>query len=340
MTEIDAQLSSLSRTRSPRPRWRSSRRAAARPDAAAARGVRHRRHLRADADRDPGDADRRGGRHAGGLDRRARPAARRDRHQRPARIRACSRRSRPASCAPVALPEVDRARRSTIGAAPGAQALVQGFVRANGDGTLTVGCYLYDVFAQTELARQGFVVPPVRLAPRRAQMRRHGLCAADRRGPVFRQPRRLCLRDRPQGEAHQAAGDHGPGRRQPPLPDQRPVDRADAALRAEPAVDRLHELCRTIARRSTSTISARGGSGWWCRTSRLTFAPRFSPDGRWILFSMAAGGNTDIYRVAARRRHAAAADELARDRHRRQLFARRHRRSCSRAIARAGSSST
>ena len=31
--------------------------------------------------------------------------------------------------------------------AAGAQALVQGFVQANGDGTLTVGCYLYDVYA-------------------------------------------------------------------------------------------------------------------------------------------------------------------------------------------------
>ena len=30
-----------------------------------------------------------------------------------------------------------------------------------------------------------------------------------------------------------------------------------------------------------------------------TFAPRFSPDGRYILFSMATGGNTDIYRVSA-----------------------------------------
>ena len=28
-----------------------------------------------------------------------------------------------------------------------------------------------------------------------------------------------------------------------------------------------------------------------------TFAPRWSPDGRWILYSMAVGGNTDIYRV-------------------------------------------
>jgi TolB protein len=41
-----------------------------------------------------------------------------------------------------------------------AQALVQGFVQANGDGKLTVGCYLYDVAAQTELTRQGFVVAP------------------------------------------------------------------------------------------------------------------------------------------------------------------------------------
>ena len=42
----------------------------------------------------------------------------------------------------------------------GAQALVQGFVQANGDGSLTVGCYLYDVLAKTELAHQGFVVQP------------------------------------------------------------------------------------------------------------------------------------------------------------------------------------
>ena len=27
--------------------------------------------------------------------------------------------------------------------------------------------------------------------------------------------------------------------------------------------------------------------------------PRFSPDGRWILFSRADGGNTDIYRVSS-----------------------------------------
>ena len=31
----------------------------------------------------------------------------------------------------------------------------------------------------------------------------------------------------------------------------------------------------------------------------ITFAPRFSPDGRDIIFSMASGGNTDIYVVGA-----------------------------------------
>ena len=83
-------------------------------------------------------------------------------------------------------------------------------------------------------------------------------------------------------------------------------------LLAEPAADRLYELCRTSARRSTSTTSHRRGSGCWSTIASLTFAPRFSPDGRWVLFSMAVAGNTDLYRVADGRRLAAAADQFAR----------------------------
>ena len=30
----------------------------------------------------------------------------------------------------------------------------------NPDGTLTIGCYLYDVFSEEELIRQGFTVTP------------------------------------------------------------------------------------------------------------------------------------------------------------------------------------
>ena len=95
------------------------------------------------------------------------------------------------------------------GRSAGAQALVQGYVRANGDGTLTVGCYLYDVAAEDASWPARASSCRRRLAPRRAQMRRHGLFAADRRGPLFRQPRRLRLGDRPQGQPHQAARDHG-----------------------------------------------------------------------------------------------------------------------------------
>jgi TolB protein len=42
----------------------------------------------------------------------------------------------------------------------GADNLIQGYVQANANGTLTVGCYLYDVASQTQVARQGFVVQP------------------------------------------------------------------------------------------------------------------------------------------------------------------------------------
>jgi TolB protein len=63
---------------------------------------------------------------------------------------------------PSGLPPVsfEQVRAPNFGLWSNAQALVQGFVQASGDGKLTVGCYLYDVAAQTELTRQGFVVAP------------------------------------------------------------------------------------------------------------------------------------------------------------------------------------
>ena len=55
----------------------------------------------------------------------------------------------------------------------------------------------------------------------------------------------------------------------------------------------------------------------------MTFAPRYSPDGSQIVFSMMLGAQQRHLCRRRRRRHAAAADDLARDRHRRQLLARR-----------------
>ena len=40
-----------------------------------------------------------------------------------------------------------------------AQALVTGYVEAGADGTITVGCHLYDSYAEEALAREGFRIP-------------------------------------------------------------------------------------------------------------------------------------------------------------------------------------
>src|SRR5688572_6860010 len=65
----------------------------------------------------------------------------------------------PAGLAPVSYPQV-QAPDYPYWAGSGAQALVQGYVQANANGSLTVGCYLYDVALKSELTRQGFVVQP------------------------------------------------------------------------------------------------------------------------------------------------------------------------------------
>jgi TolB protein len=185
-----------------------------------------------------------------------------------------------------------------IWAGTGAQALVHGFVQANGDGTLTVGCYLYDVAARTELTRQGFVVQP-------AQWRRAAHKCSDtiytrltgegpyfdsrvvyvsETGPASRRIKRLAIMD--QDGANHRFLTNGQWTVLTPrfAPNQQTItymsyqdDRPRIFIydvgsgRSRPLVDQPH----------------------------MTFAPRFSPDGRWVIFSMAVGGNTDIYRVSA-----------------------------------------
>ena len=61
----------------------------------------------------------------------------------------------------------------------------------------------------------------------------------------------------------------------------------------------------------------------WSTQPYMTFAPRFSPDGRRILFSMAIDGNTDIYRIPAGGGTPQRLTNAPGHRHRRQLFARR-----------------
>jgi TolB protein len=178
----------------------------------------------------------------------------------------------------------------------GAQALVQGFVRANGDGTLTVGCYLYDVFAKTELTRQGFVVPPSdwrRAAHKCADTvytRLSGegpyfdsrIVYVSETGPKGKRTKRLAIMD--QDGANHRFLTNGQSIVLTPrfAPNQQSIVYM-SYVGDRPAIY-VYDIGSARQRQLVSGAS-------------LTFAPRVSPDGRWVLFSMAQSGNTDIYRV-------------------------------------------
>ncbi|HEX8623828.1 MAG TPA: Tol-Pal system beta propeller repeat protein TolB [Allosphingosinicella sp.] len=180
----------------------------------------------------------------------------------------------------------------------GAAALVQGFVRANPDGQLTVGCYLYDVALQSELTRAGYVV-----APRDWRRAAHKCADAiysrlsgespffDSRiayiaesGPKDRRVKRLAIMDS-DGANHRFLTN---GQSTVLTPRFSPDYRQIVYLSYVEKRPRIYIYDIGTGRQRIVTES-----------SNQTFAPRFSPDGRWILYAMAVGGNTDIYRVSA-----------------------------------------
>jgi TolB protein len=180
----------------------------------------------------------------------------------------------------------------------GAQALVQGFVEANGDGSLTVGCYLFDVSAQRELTRQGFTVRPQdwrRAAHRCADLVYSRLTGEsglfDSRvvyvaesGPAGRRIKRLAIMDQ-DGANHRFLTNGQFTALTPRLsPDNRTITYM-TYTEEQPRVF-VYDL---QSGRSRPLVAQ----------PHMTFAPRFSPDGRQIVFSMAIAGNTDIYRVSA-----------------------------------------
>ncbi|GAA4765187.1 Tol-Pal system beta propeller repeat protein TolB [Stakelama sediminis] len=178
----------------------------------------------------------------------------------------------------------------------GAQALVQGFVKANSDGTLTVGCYLYDVFAQNELQRQGFVVSPGewrRAAHKCADMvytRMTGdgpyfdsrIVYVSETGPKTHRIKRLAIMD--QDGANHRFLTNGQSIVLTPrfAPNQQTIVYMSYANK-QPSI----HVYNLGSGHSRELVSGR----------HLTFGPVVSPDGRWVLFSMAIGGNTDLYRI-------------------------------------------
>lgn len=203
----------------------------------------------------------------------------------------------PAGVRAVPFPEVTAPAYDAWSGA-GAAALVQGFVRANPDGQLTVGCYLYDVALQSELTRQGYVV-----APRDWRRAAHKCADAiysrlsgespffDSRiayiaesGPKNARVKRLAIMDS-DGANHRFLTN---GQSTVLTPRFSPDYKQIVYLSYVEKRPRIYIYDIGTGRQRIVTESG-----------NQTFAPRFSPDGRWILYAMAVGGNTDIYRVSA-----------------------------------------
>jgi TolB protein len=203
----------------------------------------------------------------------------------------------PGALKPVSVPEVTAPAYDFWGSS-GAQALVQGFIRANGDGNLTVGCYLYDVFTKAELTRQGFVVAPSdwrRAAHKCADMVYSRLTGegayfdsrvvyVSETGPKAKRIKRLAIMDQ-DGANHRFL-----------------TNGQSIVLTPRFSPSQQSIVYMSYVGKYPAIYVYDIGSGRQrlvVQNAATTFAPRFSPDGRFILFSMAQGGNTDIYRVSS-----------------------------------------
>jgi TolB protein len=203
----------------------------------------------------------------------------------------------PAGVGAVSFPEVTAPQFSRWSGA-GAAALVQGFVKANGDGQLTVGCYLYDVNLKSELTRAGYVV-----APRDWRRAAHKCADAiyarlsgespffDSRvayiaetGPKENRVKRLAIMDS-DGANHRFLTN---GQNIVLTPRFSPDYKSIVYLSYAGKRPRIYVYEIGTGRQRMVT---EGGAA--------AYAPRWSPDGRTILYSMAIAGNTSIYSVSA-----------------------------------------
>jgi TolB protein len=181
--------------------------------------------------------------------------------------------------------------------ASGAEALVQGFVRANPNGELTVGCYLYDTALKSELTRQGYVISP-RDWRRAAHKCADAIYARlsgespffDSRiayiaesGPKDRRIKRLAIMDS-DGANHRFITN---GQTLALTPRFSPDYKSIVYLSYLGSRPRIFIYDVAAGKQKLVTESA-----------NPTFSPRFSPDGKSILYSMAISGNTDIYRIS------------------------------------------
>lgn len=177
-----------------------------------------------------------------------------------------------------------------------AEALVHGFVRANTDGSVTVGCYLYDTGLKRELVRQGLVIQPRdwrRAAHRCADAIYSRLSGEspffDSRvafiaesGPKSRRVKQLAIMDSDGGNYEILTTGQAIALSPRYSPDYSKI------VYVSYLGEKVRVFVYDLAARSQRKV---------LETNNPTFAPRWSPDGKTILFSMAVAGNTDIYSI-------------------------------------------
>jgi TolB protein len=180
----------------------------------------------------------------------------------------------------------------------GAEALLQGFVRAEANGELTVGCYLYDVALRSETTRKGYVV-----AARDWRRAAHKCADAiysrlsgespffDSRiayisetGPKNKRVKRLAIMDSDGGNHRFLTNGQTMALTPRYSPDYKSILYL-SYLGSRPRIY-IYDV-------------ASGGQRLVTESTNPTFSPRWSPDGKTILYSMAIAGNTDIYSIPA-----------------------------------------
>ncbi|SFG32313.1 TolB protein [Novosphingobium sp. CF614] len=177
-----------------------------------------------------------------------------------------------------------------------ADMLVQGFVRANPDGDITVGCYLYDVALKQQLTKAGWKVGPAewrRAAHKCADMVYSRLSGEspffDSRiayiaetGPKDHRLKRLAVMDSDGANMRYLTSGQATALTPRYSPDYSKILYL-SYLNGEPSIY-IYDL-----KADTQKLLL--------RSKNATFAPRWSPDGKWVLYSMAIAGNTDIYKI-------------------------------------------
>jgi TolB protein len=180
----------------------------------------------------------------------------------------------------------------------GAEMLVHGFVRAGEGGNLVVGCYLYDVALQQNLAKQAWNVAPNdwrRAAHKCADLVYSRLSGESpffdskiayiaESGPKDRRIKQLAVMDS-DGANHRYLTT---GQATTLTPRYSPDYKSILYLSYLNGQPRIYRIDPATAAQ-TLIVQSR----------YPVFAPRWSPDGRWVLYSMAIAGNTDIYKISS-----------------------------------------